>query len=215
MSGADLDHVHVFEPATRPGAPTLLVLHGTGGNEHDLVPLGRALVPGAAILSPRGKILERGQPRFFRRLAEGVFDLDDLRQRTHELADFVAAAAERYHFDPSRVVAAGFSNGANIAASVVLLRPGTIQTALLYSPMVPLVPDPLPDLRATTVFISAGKRDPLVSPEQTQALADLLSRAQARVTLRWTDGGHSLTEPDVAAGAAWLKTVPGLSPQPA
>jgi len=213
MSDADLDHVHVFEPATRPDAPTLLVLHGTGGNEHDLVPLGRVLIPGAAILSPRGKILERGQPRFFRRFAEGVFDLDDLRQRTHELADFVAAAAERYHFDPSRIVAAGFSNGANIAASVLLLRPGTLQTALLYSPMVPLVPEPLPDLRATTVFISAGRRDPLVSPAQTQELADLLTRAHARVTLRWTEGGHSLTEPDVAAGAAWLTTVAGPSPQ--
>ena len=213
MSDPHLDHVHVFEPATQAGAPTILVLHGTGGNEHALVPLGRALLPGAAILSPRGKILERGQPRFFRRLAEGVFDLDDLRQRTHELADFVAAAAERYHFDPSRLVAAGFSNGANIAASVILLRPGTIQTALLYSPMVPIVPDPLPDLQATTVFISAGKRDPLVSPAQTQELADLLSRAQAAVTLRWTEGGHALTEADVAAGASWLMTVPVPSPQ--
>ena len=204
MSGADLDHVHVFEPATRPGAPTILVLHGTGGNEHDLIPLGRTLVPGAAILSPRGKVLERGQPRFFRRFAEGVFDLDDLRQRTHELADFVAAAAERYHFDPSRVVAAGFSNGANIAASVILLRPGTIQTALLYSPMVPIVPDPLPQLAHIPVLVVNGRQDPYVSPSQTEDLIDLLRRAGADVTLTWQPGGHGLTEADVTEAGRWL-----------
>jgi predicted esterase len=207
MSAAELDHIHVFEPATSPDAPTLLVLHGTGGNEHDLVPLGRALAPGAAILSPRGKILERGMPRFFRRLAEGVFDLDDLRLRTDELADFVGAAAAHYGFDPSRIVAAGFSNGANIAASVLLLRAGTIQTALLYSPMVPIVPNPVPDLRDVHVFISAGKRDPLVAPPDTQRLADLFSRANAAVTVRWTEGGHALTDADVSAGGEWLSTL--------
>jgi predicted esterase len=206
MTAPELDHIHVFEPAAVPEAPTLLVLHGTGGNEHDLVPLGRALVPGAAILSPRGKILERGMPRFFKRFAEGVFDLDDLRLRTNELADFVAAAADRYGFDPRRIIAAGFSNGANIAASVLLLRPGTIQTALLFSPMVPIVPEPLPDLGAVQVFISAGKRDPLVAPPDTQRLADLLSTAAAAVTVRWTEGGHTLTDADVAAGADWLAT---------
>jgi predicted esterase len=172
-------------------------------------------VPGAAILSPRGKVLERGMPRFFRRLAEGVFDLDDLRLRTGELADFVAAAAARYGFDPHRIVAAGFSNGANIASSVLLLRPGTIQTALLYSPMVPIVPEPLPDLDGVNVFISAGKRDPLVAPPETQRLADLLSSAKAAVSVRFTEGGHTLTDADVAAGADWLATIRRTTNPPA
>ena len=205
MSGVALDHVHVFEPATAAGAPTLLMLHGTGGDEHDLVPVGRALWPGAAILSPRGKVLERGMPRFFRRFAEGVFDLDDLRLRTGELADFVAAAAAQYGFDPARVAAAGFSNGANIAASLLLLRPATLCAAALFSPMVPLEPDPLPDLRAAPVLVSAGKRDPLVPPENTEALAELLRRAGAAVTVRWTEGGHSLTGDDIIAAAEWLQ----------
>lgn len=202
-----LDFIHVFEPATVAGAPTLLVLHGTGGHEHDLVPLGRSLMPGAAILSPRGKVLEGTKPRFFRRLAEGVFDLDDLRARTQELADFVGAAAAHYGFDPARLAAAGFSNGANIASSLMLLRPGVIRAAGLFSPMVPFVPDPLPDLRASAVFINAGRRDPLVAPAQTQAWADLLERCGARVTLRWTDGGHAIADADAAAAADWFRAV--------
>lgn len=202
--GTALDFIHVFEPATAPGAPTLLVLHGTGGHEHDLVPLGRSLVPGAAILSPRGKVLEGSKPRFFRRLAEGVFDLDDLQARAHELADFVVAAAARYGFDGSRVVAAGFSNGANIASSVMLLRPNVLRAAALFSAMVPFEPDPLPDLRASAAFINAGRRDPLVATATSQALADLLQRCGAQVTLRWTDGGHAIAAADAAAAADWF-----------
>jgi predicted esterase len=205
MSASALDFIHVFEPAATPDQPTLLLLHGTGGNEHDLVPLGRALLPGAALLSPRGKVLERGMARFFRRLAEGVFDLEDLKLRTGELADFVAESASHYGFDPGRVIAAGFSNGANIAASLILLRPGTLETAVLFSPMVPIVPDTLPDLRGVNVFISAGRADPLVSPENTQRLADLLRECGADVSLRWTTGGHSLTTDDVDAAADWLR----------
>ena len=204
MTDPSLDHVHIFQPATAPGLPTILVLHGTGGNERDLVPFGQALVPGAAILSPRGKVLERGMPRFFRRFAEGVFDLDDLRQRAGELADFVAAAARHYAFDPNRVIAAGFSNGANIAASVLLLRPGTLRAALLYSPMIGIVPDPLPSLDGAPVLISAGKRDPIVAGGDTQKLADLLTACRAKVTLRWTEEGHTLTESDLYAGVEWL-----------
>ena len=207
MSAPPLDHIHVFEPATTPGLPTLLMLHGTGGNEHDLVPFGRALLPGAAILSPRGKVLERGMPRFFRRFAEGVFDFDDLRVRSGELADFVAAAAREYGFDATRVIAAGFSNGANIAASVVLLRPEALRAALLFSPMIGIVPDPLPNLDGAPVFISAGRRDPIVGAGDTQKLADLLTACHAVVTVRWTEGGHTLTEGDMIAGAEWLSTV--------
>ncbi len=137
---------HRFVPGTRIGAPVVLLLHGTGGNEDDLLELGAALAPGAPLLSPRGKVLENGMPRFFRRLAEGVFDLDDLRFRANELADFVRDATHAYGVDQTPPVAAGFSNGANIAAAMLLLRPETLSGALLLRPMVPLVPDPLPDL---------------------------------------------------------------------
>lgn len=200
-----LDFVHVYEPPSAGDRPTLLMLHGTGGNELDLVPAGRALLPGAGILSPRGKVLERGMPRFFRRLAEGVFDLDDLRFRAAELAAFVAAAAKHYGFDPARVAAMGFSNGANIASSLLLLSPGTLKAAALFSPMVPLVPDPLPALQGVDVLISAGKRDPLVTPENTAELAALLESCGASVRVRWTEGGHSLGPEDVEAGAAWVR----------
>jgi predicted esterase len=202
---AAVDYNHVYAPPARAGGPTLLMLHGTGGNEHDLVPAGRGLLPGAGILSPRGKVLERGMPRYFRRLAEGVFDLEDLRFRAAELAAFVAAAAARYGFDPTQVIAAGFSNGANIAASLLLLSPGTLKAAALFSPMVPIVPEPLPGLQGVEVFLSAGKRDPLVAPENTAQLAALLESCGARVRVRWTEGGHSLDPEDVDAAARWLR----------
>jgi phospholipase/carboxylesterase len=204
MMSEPLDFLHVFEPPSDRTQPTILVLHGTGGNEHDLIPLGHALWPGAGVLSPRGKVLERGMPRFFRRLAEGVFDLDDLKQRTDELAEFVSRAAAHYGFDPSQVIGAGFSNGANIAASLLLLRPGVLRAAALFSPMVPLVPDTPPALQRVDVFISAGRRDPLVAPENTQRLADLLEKYGASVSLRWTDGGHTLSPDDAEAAARWL-----------
>lgn len=204
LAEAPLGFIHVYEPADAPDKPTLLVLHGTGGSEHDLLPVGRALIPGAGLLSPRGKVLERGMPRFFRRLAEGVFDLDDLRVRTEELANFVGRAADQYGFDPNRVIGVGFSNGANIAASTLLLRPGVLAGAVLFSPMVPIVPERAPNLADVDVFISAGRQDPLVEPANTQRLADVLKEYGAEVTLRWTNGGHTLTADDVAAAAAWI-----------
>ena len=137
MTERDLGFAHLFEPPADVEAPILLLLHGTGGDEYDLIPFGRALSPGAGLLAPRGKVLEQGMPRFFRRLAEGVFDVEDLRRRTAELADFVSAAAKTYRFDPGRVLAAGFSNGANIAASLLLLRPGVLAGAALFRAMVP------------------------------------------------------------------------------
>jgi len=200
--------VHRFvAPSEAPAPTTLLLLHGTGGNEDDLVPLGRMLAPGAALLSPRGQVMEGAMPRFFRRLAEGVFDLDDLTHRTHELADFVAAAAGHYRFDPARVVAVGFSNGANIAASALLLRPGVLGAAILFRPMVPLVPDPLPDLTGTPVFIGAGRADSVVPAPDTERLADLLGSCGAAVTLRWQPGGHGLGTADVEAARDWLSGV--------
>ena len=133
----DLGFVHRFLPPEDESGPTLLLLHGTGGNEEDLIPLGEALAPGAAVLSPRGKVSEHGAPRFFRRLAEGVFDHEDLLFRTHELADFVEAAAEEYGFDRSKLVAVGYSNGANVAGSTILLHPGLLRAAVLFRAMVP------------------------------------------------------------------------------
>jgi predicted esterase len=199
----DLGFVHVYQAPASAEDNTFLVLHGTGGTENDLLPLARMIDPRAGVLSPRGKVLERGMPRFFRRLAEGVFDIEDLKLRTSELAAFVGAAAERYGFDPSRVVAAGFSNGANIAASTLLLHPTVLSRAMLFSAMVPLVPPSPPDLGKVAVFLSAGRTDPMVDPENTQRLADMLRDAGANVTLQWKPGGHELTRDDVEAARAW------------
>jgi predicted esterase len=195
---------HVYTPASAPEAPTLLMLHGTGGDEHDLVPLGEQLWPGAGILSPRGQVLEGAMPRFFRRLAEGVFDLDDLRVRTAELAAFIEASSEQYQFNP-RVIAVGFSNGANIAGSLLLLNPGLLNRAVLFRAMVPLVPDPLPAIPHTPVLISNGRTDRLIAVEETERLVTLLRGAGADVTLAWQPSGHNLTREDIAQARAWLR----------
>ena len=199
-----LAFVHRYVPPAAGGAAavagtTLLLLHGTGGDEDDLVPLGRALLPGAGVLSPRGRVLEGGAPRFFRRLAEGVFDQEDLARRTDELADFVAAAAAMYGFPAGGVIAVGFSNGANVAASVLLRRPGVLRGAVLLSPMVPFEPAALPDLAGTGVFIGAGRADPIAPAAQAERLAELLRRAGAEVTVHWTPGGHTITDGEVDA----------------
>lgn len=199
--------VHRFIPAQAGGEqslPTLLLLHGTGGTENDLLGLGRMLLPGAALLSPRGKVSENGMPRFFRRLAEGVFDIPDLIQRTHELADFVQAASAQYHFDPHNVLAAGYSNGANIAATMLFLRPEILANAALFHPMVPLEPETLPDLSQKKVFIGAGLLDPLVPPANTEQLITLLQQAGAQVTTAWFNGGHTLSHEEVREARAWL-----------
>ncbi|MBA2345457.1 MAG: alpha/beta hydrolase [Rubrobacter sp.] len=203
----DLGFVHHFEPGDGSGV-TLLVLHGTGGNEKDLVPLGRELAPSAAILSPRGKILEHGMPRFFRRLAEGVFDHEDLVLRTHELADFIEAATERYDLDPSKLVAVGYSNGANIAASLTLLPPGLLRAAVLFRAMVPFEPETTPDLAGMPVFIAAGRRDQMIRPDDTQRLAEILREAGAEVDLHWRNVGHGLTYEEVAEAKEWLSSIP-------
>jgi predicted esterase len=203
---ADLGFVHVFKPAQTPGAATLLLLHGTGGDEHDMLPLG-GLAAGAALLSPRGKVLEGGMPRFFRRLAEGVFDVDDLKVRAAELADFVTAAAAHYRFDASRVIAMGFSNGANIASALMLVRPGVLKGAILFRAMVPFEPDPMPALNGATVLISNGRIDPLVSPEETDRLARLLQRAGAGVEVHWQPAGHQLMPSDFAVAKTWLQSI--------
>src|SRR5882724_6245170 len=196
------DFIHEFVPGT--SNRTLLLLHGTGGNERDLIPLGRELDERATLLSPRGKILENGMPRFFRRLAEGVFDLEDLKNRTNELANFVAAAAQHYGFASDNVVAVGYSNGANIAASLLLLRPEVLSAAILFRPMVPLVPDEQPKLSSMRVWIGAGTNDPIIPTSETKRLAELLRKAGADVTIRHFQAGHELTMADVEAARDWL-----------
>src|SRR5438094_1596270 len=191
------DFIHEFVPGGSDR--TLLLLHGTGGNERDLIPLGRELDPRAALLSPRGKVLENGMPRFFRRLAEGVFDLEDLKNRMSELADFVAATAQHYGFAADKVVAAGYSNGANIAASLLLLRPEILSAAILFRAMVPLVPETQPNLSAVRVWIGAGTNDPIIPTSETKRLAELLRKADADVTIRHFTAGHELNTADVEA----------------
>jgi predicted esterase len=183
---------------------TLLMLHGTGGDENDLIPLGETLLPGAAILSPRGRISENGMPRFFRRFAEGVFDLDDLRLQASDLADFIGDAARRYGFDPSRVTAVGFSNGANIAGGLLLLRPEVLEAAVMLRPMVTLEPDPMPDLSGKRVFLANGQVDPMVPVENANRLAQMLRQAGADVTHEWLPGGHNLTRQEIVAATEWL-----------
>ena len=197
------DFIHEFVPGASDR--TLLLLHGTGGNEHDLIPLGRGLDPNAALLSPRGKILENGMPRFFRRLAEGVFDVEDLKQRTNELADFVAAAVWQYRLAADRVVAVGYSNGANIATSMLLLRPEILRAAILFRTMVPLVPDNLPDLSSVRVWIGAGDQDPIIPASETQRLATLFRRGGADVTIRFAHATHGLTNAEVKMARLWLE----------
>jgi phospholipase/carboxylesterase len=209
---ADLGFVHRYLPGEDESSPTLLLLHGTGGNELDLIPLGQELAPGAAILSPRGKVSEYGAPRFFRRLAEGVFDHEDLLLRTHELAEFVEAASAEYGFDRSKLVAAGYSNGANVAASTILLHPGLLNAAVLFRAMVPFEPDLTPDLSGMPVFLAAGRMDRMIPQDNTQRLADILDEAGADVDLRWRNTGHPLTYEEVGEAKEWLsEALPKLS----
>ena len=198
----ELSHLHRFEPATAPGKPPILLLHGTGGDETDLLPLGRMIAPGSALLSPRGKVLEGGMPRFFRRLREGVFDEEDVRRRAHELADFIAEAREAYNLVAP--VAVGFSNGANIAAAVLQLRPEVLAGAALLRAMVPLQDPPAADITGKPVLIISGASDPIVPAENARRLASLLQTAGATIEHRVLPTGHGLSQTDVALTKAWI-----------
>ncbi|OYW32236.1 MAG: hydrolase [Rhizobiales bacterium 12-66-7] len=204
---AALAFTHRFEPAPRPGAAPLLLLHGTGGDENDLLPLGRALSPDAALLSPRGKVLEGGMPRFFRRLAEGVFDQEDVKRRANELADFVAEARARYGL--AAPVAVGFSNGANIAAAMLLLRPEALAGAVLLRAMVPLDLAPAGDLAGAPVLILSGAMDPIVPADNAATLARMLSANGAAVEHVTVPAGHGLSQSDLAKARAWISAVQG------
>jgi glyoxalase family protein len=208
VSGEALGFIHRYIPpesgSELAGGTTLLLLHGTGGDENDLLSLGRRLLPGAGMLSPRGNVLEHGAPRFFRRLAEGVFDQEDLARRTEELAQFIEAASATYALDREGILAVGFSNGANIAGSVLLRRPGLLRGAVLLSPMVPYEPERLPDLTGTSVFIGAGRSDPIVRVAQVERLAEILQQSGADVTVHWQPGGHTVTNDELDAARRWI-----------
>ena len=206
---SNTDFIHRFLPAgtgDAASAPTLLLLHGTGGNENQILSFGHEMTGGGwNLLSPRGKVLEGGNaPRFFRRLAEGVFDEADVIHRAHELADFVADAAVRYRFDGRRIFALGYSNGANIAAATLLLRPAVFSGAILLRPMVPLVSPVLPALTNIPVLICAGQHDPIVPAENVARLAAMLQRGGAQVEQSWYSGGHELSDVDAQAVSRWL-----------
>jgi len=185
---------------------TLLLLHGTGGNEEDMIPLGQQIDPEAAILSPRGKVLENGMPRFFRRLAEGVFDIEDLKFRTNELADFVNDASKAYGFDMQHIIAVGYSNGANIASSLLLLHPEILCCAILFRAMVPLQPNTLPDLTNKHIFMSSGIHDPIVPKQDAENLSALFKKAGAKVSLYWQNSGHELRMEEIKKAKEWLSS---------
>ena len=198
----ELSHLHQFMPAATAGRAPILLLHGTGGDENDLLPLGQTVAPGAALLSPRGKVLEGGMPRFFRRLAEGVFDEQDVRRRANELADFILEAREVYGLDAP--IAVGFSNGANIAAAVLQLRPEVLAGAVLLRAMVPLSDAPRRELDGTPVLILSGAADPIVPAENAARLASILDAAGAVVDHRTLPTGHGLSQADIAITKTWL-----------
>jgi Predicted esterase len=205
MTDVKLGFVHRYIPPAEKGSSvTLLLLHGTGGSENDLLPLGAALAPEAGMLSPRGKVLENGMPRFFRRLAMGVFDQEDLQLRTRELGEFIEAASRAYGFDRNAVVAVGYSNGANIAGSLMLRRPDLLAAAVLLRPMVSFVPEEPPDLSGKAVFLGAARHDPIVTPEETMRVERLFRECGAEVFLQWQLRGHEMGQEEVPAIRDWL-----------
>jgi phospholipase/carboxylesterase len=201
----DLGFIHRFVPAEdRTSAETLVVLHGTGGDENDLIGIGQAIAPAAAILSPRGNVLENGAPRFFKRLGEGVFDPKEVRSRAEELANFIRAAISKYKLNPERIFAMGYSNGANIASTVMLIDPGLFRGAILFRPMLVIETDGRSDLSGRGLFISAGQMDPIVPVKSVVRLVELFEASHAEVTLKWQQAGHNLLPSEVREAANWL-----------
>lgn len=198
---SELSFIHRFE-AGDARRPPVLLLHGTGGDESDLLAVGGMIAPGSALLSPRGKVLEGGHPRFFRRLREGVFDEDDVRKRADELADFVTEARKAYGLAPP--VAVGFSNGANIAAAVLMRRPQTFAGAVLFRAMVPLAEAAAAPLDGLPVLMLSGAMDPIVPADNAAQLAIILERAGASVEHRTLPAGHGLSQADVTIARDWF-----------
>ena len=208
MNNSNFEFIHRFIPAsskTKQTNLTLLLLHGTGGTEDDLIPLGKELASYASLLTVRGKVLENGMPRFFRRLEEGVFDLEDLKIRTDELAEFILKSSSVYEFDLKKIIAVGYSNGANIAASLLLRRPEVLAGAILFRAMVPFIPDVLPDLSKKSIILLEGMYDPIVSKQEAESLLKIFTKARSNVTMKWQDSGHNLTQKDIESAKKWLE----------
>jgi phospholipase/carboxylesterase len=193
---------HIFKKGDSK-KPVFLLLHGTGGNESDLLPLAEMIDPAASVLGVRGSVSENGMPRFFKRLAEGVFDEDDLKIRTKELYEFIQQSSETYGFDPKNIVPIGYSNGANIAANLLFHYENIFGKAILFHPMIPMRGIELPKLNQTSVFIGAGENDPICLPEETKDLAKMLKSAHASVVIHWERMGHQLTQSEVEAARDW------------
>ncbi|SRR6266446_3699868 len=198
-----MNFIHRFEPGSA-NHPTLLLLHGTGGNENDLIEFGRAIAPRSNLLSPRGNVLENGMPRFFRRFAHGVFDLQDLKFRAEELLDFIKTSAAEYGSDPQNVIAMGYSNGANIAATLLLLHEKSLAGAILFRPMMTLAPEKVPDLSGCKILVCAGDRDSMIDPAKTSELISFFETARAKVTVHHHPGGHELGRDDFEAAQRWF-----------
>ncbi|WP_281864671.1 alpha/beta hydrolase [Planomicrobium okeanokoites] len=198
---------HIFKAGKDPKRPVLLLLHGTGGTENDLLPLAAHIDPEASVLSVRGNVSENGMPRFFKRLSEGVFDMEDLKLRTEELYQFIADSAEQYGFDRTNVTAVGYSNGANIAANLLFTYDDALRAAILHHPMVPNRDTELPALNGTPVFIAAGTNDPICPAQESEDLEKLLQDAGADVELHWENQGHQLTMPEVEAAKVWYSKI--------
>jgi phospholipase/carboxylesterase len=208
MNNSNFEFIHRFIPAsskTKQTNLTLLLLHGTGGTEDDLIPLGKDLASYASLLTVRGKVLENGMPRFFRRLEEGVFDLEDLKIRTDELAEFILKSSSVYEFDLKKIIAVGYSNGANIAASLLLRRQEVLAGAILFRAMVPFIPDVLPDLSKKSIILLEGMYDPIVSKQGAESLLKIFTKARSNVTMKWQDSGHNLTQKDIESAKKWLE----------
>ncbi|MEQ6388406.1 alpha/beta hydrolase [Bacillaceae bacterium S4-13-58] len=198
---------HIFNKGSNPSKPTLLLLHETGGNEEDLLPLAKMIDSKANVLSVRGNVSEKGMNRFFRRLSEGVFDEEDLVFRTKELYSFLDDAAEKYKFDRNNIVAVGYSNGANIAGSLLFHYDDALKGAILHHPMVPIRGTKLPNLDGTSVFITAGANDPICTPTESNELERILKEANAEVNIHWENNGHQLTRTEAEAAAKWYKGI--------
>jgi len=199
---AEHGYIHRSEPGAGPGAPLLVLLHGTGGDEHQLIGLGRQLLPQARLVAPRGDVSEHGAARFFRRTGEGVYDMDDFERATDKLARFVAGQAALD--TPAQTVALGYSNGANVLASLLFSQPQLLDRAVLMHPLIPFMPEPQPGLAGKPILITAGRRDPIGPAALTQALADYLKGQGAQVTLFWHDGGHEVAQAELAAVQEFL-----------
>jgi phospholipase/carboxylesterase len=201
----DIGFIHRFVPAQdTSSAETLVVLHGTGGDENDLIGIGQAIAPGTNILSPRGNVLENGAPRFFKRLAEGKFDPIEVKSRGEELIRFIRAAISKYRLNPERVFALGYSNGANVASTMMFIEPELLRGAILLRPMVVFEPSERPDLSDAGILISAGRMDPIVPTTSVDRLAELFAASHAEVTLKWQLAGHNLLPSEVHEAADWL-----------